>query len=128
MTEETPPTPPSTPTPPSDTPIGDELAARQQEVAPDATKAAAPVEQAPTPAETVAPANSATDPAAEQPDEDDEGEGTDEDGDAGPKTAKSYKVDVKRALKRETDDGPGDEDPGESDFVSYATDGVEVED
>jgi hypothetical protein len=30
-------------------------------------------------------------------------------------------------LQRETDDGKGDEDPGESDWKGYATDGVEVE-
>lgn len=42
-------------------------------------------------------------------------------------TANSYKVDVKRALDRETDDGKGDTDPGESDFVSFATDDVEKE-
>lgn len=35
---------------------------------------------------------------------------------------------IKRALARETHDGKGDEDPGESDWVSYATDGVEVDD
>lgn len=45
-----------------------------------------------------------------------------------PETAKAYKVDVKRALQRSTDDGKGDEDPGESDFISYATEGVERED
>lgn len=45
-----------------------------------------------------------------------------------PFVAKSYKVDVERALERETHDGPGDEDPGESDWISYATEGVEKED
>lgn len=34
---------------------------------------------------------------------------------------------VKRALKRKTHDGKGDEDPGPSDWVSYATEGVEKE-
>lgn len=106
-TESTPPTPPSTPTPPTDTPIGDELAASRQEVAPDATQAALPIEQAPATPEAVGAADSTTDPAAEQSGEDDE---------------------VKRALARTTHDGPGDEDPGESDWVSYATDGVEVDD
>lgn len=45
-----------------------------------------------------------------------------------PETAKSFKVDVERALERETQDGKGDEDPGDSDWISYATDGVEKED
>lgn len=45
-----------------------------------------------------------------------------------PFVAKSYKVDVERALERETHDGPGDEEPGESDWISYATEGVEKED
>ena len=44
-----------------------------------------------------------------------------------PDTADSVKVDIKRALERETQDGKGDEDPGPSDFVSFATEGVEVE-
>jgi hypothetical protein len=35
--------------------------------------------------------------------------------------------DVAAALERETDDGPGDEEPGEGDFQSYATEGVEQE-
>lgn len=35
--------------------------------------------------------------------------------------------DVKNALKRETDDGAGDTEPGESDFKGFATDGVENE-
>lgn len=34
---------------------------------------------------------------------------------------------VKRALKRKTHDGKGDEDPGPSDWISYATEGVEKE-
>jgi hypothetical protein len=42
-------------------------------------------------------------------------------------TANSYKVDVKRALERETQDGKGDEDPGPSDWNGFATDGVEKE-
>jgi hypothetical protein len=42
-------------------------------------------------------------------------------------TANSYKVDVKRALERETQDGRGDEDPGPSDWNGFATDGVEQE-
>lgn len=42
-------------------------------------------------------------------------------------TARSFKVDVDRALERETQDGKGDEDPGPSDFVSFATEGVEKE-
>jgi hypothetical protein len=36
--------------------------------------------------------------------------------------------DVAAALERETDDGPGDDDPGEGDFNSYATENVEKED
>jgi hypothetical protein len=41
---------------------------------------------------------------------------------------KAYdRTDVKSALKRETDDGKGDEEPGESDFAGYATEGVEQE-
>lgn len=46
-----------------------------------------------------------------------------------PEKARAYdKSDVKRALERETDDGPGDLDSlPESDWVSYAEDGVEVE-
>lgn len=42
-----------------------------------------------------------------------------------PNDAKSFKVDVERALARETQDGPGDEEPGPSDFQGFATDGVE---
>jgi hypothetical protein len=44
-----------------------------------------------------------------------------------PEIASSYKADVKRALARDTDDGYGDEDPGPSNFESFATEGVEVE-
>jgi hypothetical protein len=44
-----------------------------------------------------------------------------------PETADSFKVDVKRALERETQDGKGDEDPGPSDWISFATEGVEEE-
>lgn len=44
-----------------------------------------------------------------------------------PDTANSYKVDVQRALSRETSDGKGDEDPGPSDWNGYATEGVEVD-
>jgi hypothetical protein len=43
------------------------------------------------------------------------------------KTAKSVKADVARALKRETFDGKGDEDPGPSDWNGFATEGVEKE-
>jgi hypothetical protein len=35
--------------------------------------------------------------------------------------------DVAAALERETEDGPGDEESGESDFHSYATENVEKE-
>jgi hypothetical protein len=42
-------------------------------------------------------------------------------------SADPVKADVKRALARETQDGKGDEDPGPSDFVSFATEGVEEE-
>jgi hypothetical protein len=42
-------------------------------------------------------------------------------------TAHSYKVDVSRALERQTDDGKGDEDPGPSDWNGYATNNVEKE-
>jgi hypothetical protein len=44
-----------------------------------------------------------------------------------PATAKSYQVDVQRALARETQDGKGEEDPGPSDWQGYATEGVEVD-
>jgi hypothetical protein len=44
-----------------------------------------------------------------------------------PETAKSFQVDIGRALQRETQDGKGDEEPGESDWAGYATEGVEVE-
>jgi|SRR5215211_105870 len=44
-----------------------------------------------------------------------------------PEIASSYKADVKRALARQTDDGKGDDDPGDSDFESFATEGVEKE-
>lgn len=44
-----------------------------------------------------------------------------------PETAESFKVDVKRALERETQDGKGDTDPGPSDFQGFATEGVEKE-
>lgn len=43
-------------------------------------------------------------------------------------TADPVKIDIKRALERETQDGKGDEDPGPSDFQGFATDGVEKED
>jgi hypothetical protein len=42
-------------------------------------------------------------------------------------SADSFKVDVKRALERETQDGKGDEDPGPSDWNGFATDDVEVD-
>lgn len=42
-----------------------------------------------------------------------------------PFSAKAYKIDVDRALQRNTQDGPGDEDPGPSDWQGYATDEVE---
>lgn len=45
-----------------------------------------------------------------------------------PETADPVKVDIKRALDRETQDGKGDEDPGPSDFQGFATEGVEKED
>lgn len=45
-----------------------------------------------------------------------------------PFAAKAYKVDVQQALERETQDGPGDEDPGLSNWQGYATDEVEKED
>ena len=45
-----------------------------------------------------------------------------------PDTAKSVKVDVERALDRETQDGKGDEDPGPSDFQGFATEDVEKAD
>lgn len=34
--------------------------------------------------------------------------------------------DVKNALERQTHDGPGDEQPGDSDFKGFATEGVET--
>jgi hypothetical protein len=46
-----------------------------------------------------------------------------------PKTADSFdEEDVKSALERETQDGKGDEDPGDSDFQSFEKDDAEVED
>jgi hypothetical protein len=44
-----------------------------------------------------------------------------------PENANAFKVDVQRALEKETQDGKGDEDPGPSDFLGFATDGVEKE-
>jgi hypothetical protein len=44
-----------------------------------------------------------------------------------PETADSVDDDVEQALSRTTHDGKGDEDPGESDWNGYATEGVEVE-
>lgn len=44
-----------------------------------------------------------------------------------PHMADSYDEDVQQALNRSTQDGKGDEDPGESDWNGYATEGVEVE-
>jgi hypothetical protein len=45
-----------------------------------------------------------------------------------PETAEHHDAeDVSAALQRETQDGKGAEDPGESDWVSYASEGVEVE-
>lgn len=58
-------------------------------------------------------------------DEDEDGEG--DEVEEAPETAKAYKIDVQRALDRKTDDGKGDEDPGESDWNGYATEGVEEE-
>lgn len=34
-------------------------------------------------------------------------------------------TDVEAALQRETDDGKGENEPGETDFQGYATEGVE---
>jgi len=67
-------------------------------------------------------------PDAEE-DSDDSAEDSEESEDVleAPDTAKAYKVDVHRALERETDDGKGDEDPGPSDWNGYATEGVEEE-
>jgi hypothetical protein len=45
-----------------------------------------------------------------------------------PETADPVKIDIKRALERETQDGKGDEDPGPSDFQGFATQGGEKED
>jgi hypothetical protein len=44
-----------------------------------------------------------------------------------PETADSVDDDVQHALSRTTHDGKGDEDPGESDWNGYATEGVEAE-
>lgn len=49
-------------------------------------------------------------------------------GDEVPFEAKSIKADVKRALERETQDGKGDDEVPESDWDSYATKNVEVQD
>jgi hypothetical protein len=45
-----------------------------------------------------------------------------------PFTAKAYKVDVERALARQTADGKGDDEVPESDWQGYATDDAEVAD
>jgi hypothetical protein len=63
--------------------------------------------------------------AEDSEDSEDEEEDTEEL--TAPETAKAYKVDVQRALERETADGKGDEDPGPSDWNGYATEGVEEE-
>lgn len=43
-----------------------------------------------------------------------------------PETAEHHdETDVPEALRRTTQDGPGDEDPGPSDFQGFATEGVE---
>jgi hypothetical protein len=44
-----------------------------------------------------------------------------------PSAADSHEDDVQHALSRDTQDGPGEEDPGPSDWRGYATEGVEVE-
>lgn len=45
-----------------------------------------------------------------------------------PFAAKSYKVDVERALARTTQDGKGDDEVPPSDWQGYATNDVEVQD
>lgn len=45
-----------------------------------------------------------------------------------PFAAKSYKVDVDRALARSTNDGKGDDEVPPSNWQGYATDDVEVQD
>lgn len=79
--------------------------------------------------ELAAPAAPPVPVSSEVPDdEDDEDDDVDIDfGDEIPFEAKSVKRDVKRALERETDDGKGDEDVPESDWDSFATKNVEVE-
>jgi hypothetical protein len=47
--------------------------------------------------------------------------------DSAPETADSVDSDVELALQRETHDGKGEDDPGESDFQSFAADDAEVE-
>lgn len=88
-------------------PIGDALT--QELSAPDAP---------PVPVSSEAPA-----------DEDDEDDEIDIDfGDEIPFEAKPVKRDVKRALERETQDGKGDDEVPESDWDSFATKNVEVQD
>jgi hypothetical protein len=82
------------------TPIGDEA---QAAAAAQPTEATKPSDSAPDAEPTPAPTTEA------------------------PDTAKPVKADVERALARETQDGKGEEDPGPSDWISYATEGVEKE-
>lgn len=50
-------------------------------------------------------------------------------GESGGATAENFdETDVPNALERHTDDGQGEDEPGEGDFESYATDGVEWRD
>jgi hypothetical protein len=44
-----------------------------------------------------------------------------------PDTADAVDDDVENALQRETQDGKGDDDPGESDWKGYATENVEAD-
>lgn len=76
-----------------------------------------------------APPVAASSAAPETPDEDDEDDEIDIDfGDEIPFEAKPVKRDVKRALERETQDGKGDDEVPESDWDSFATKNVEVQD
>lgn len=44
-----------------------------------------------------------------------------------PETAESVDEDVERVIVTHTGDGKGDDDPGESDFISFAADDAERE-
>jgi hypothetical protein len=88
-----------------------------EEVAPSADSSTEPTPVGDEAEQAAKASNGAADPSAAEPDP----------AAAAPDTAKSFQVDVSRALQRETHDGKGDEEPGESDWQGYATEGVEQE-